>query len=468
MININLNSKLHGLIEQGKAAAIRTGKPILVSTVSAVERMDLPAFFAAHGDKYAGNRFFWSEPGGSLSFVGLGHVLTIEARDKQQRYAQIEREWNDVLKNAVGDAANPEHTGPLLFGGFSFDPVKAQTALWSEFSHSSFVVPQYMLTQNKEQAWLTTNMLVSPDVKVEEHFEMWEWPQCPPVQDCEQTKHSSFGQVKKEEFAPSEWMDTVEAATAAIRKGELEKVVLARQIGLKADASFSMQAILSKLLADQSNTYVFAIDRGEGCLVGATPERLIRRAGNELLTLSLAGSIARGGSTAEDDELGSFLMQDVKNLHEHALAVNMIRGAMQELCEHVEAPDKPILRKLKDIQHLATPISGYAREGVSLLQAVELLHPTPALGGMPREAAIEAIRELEDMDRGWYAAPIGWLNRQMDGEFVAAIRSALVNGNEAVLFAGCGIVGDSDPISEFHETALKFRPMLAALQAQVE
>src|SRR5690606_6226064 len=151
--------------------------------------------------------------------------------------------------------------------------------------------------------------------------------------------------------------------------------------------------------------------------------------------------------------------------HEHELAVQMIKSAMEELCVQVEAPPSPILRKLKDIQHLATPISGQAREGCSLMQAVGMLHPTPALGGMPREAAIEAIRELEDMDRGWYAAPIGWMDREMDGEFVAAIRSALIQGESAVLYAGCGIVGDSDPISEFNETSLKFRPMLTAMKA---
>src|SRR5690606_446759 len=154
-----------------------------------------------------------------------------------------------------------------------------------------------------------------------------------------------------------------------------------------------------------------------------------------------------------------------KNLHEHKLAVDMIKSAMQELCEQVEAPDAPIIRKLEDIQHLATPIRGVVKEGVTLLQAVEALHPTPALGGMPRESAIEAIRRLEHMDRGWYAAPIGWMNVSLEGEFAAAIRSALLVHEKAYLFAGCGIVGDSNPLSEYNETALKFRPMLKALQA---
>src|SRR5690606_11940306 len=128
----------------------------------------------------------------------------------------------------------------------------------------------------------------------------------------------------------------------------------------------------------------------------------------------------------------------------------------------------PLLHKLKDIQHLLTPIEGDARGDVSLFDVVEALHPTPALGGMPKTDALAMIRGMESMDRGWYAAPIGWIDWRMDGEFAAAIRSALLAGNEAVLFAGCGIVGDSDPDAELTETRLKFRPMLSALGALQE
>lgn len=461
---IKANSDLYVLMEQGKQKAIQIGKPVLVSCVTPTKATDLSAFFAYRQDRYAGDRFFWAEPEHNLSFVGLGSVLSIEPNRSHNRFAQVEREWTSLLENSLVDETAPRHTGPLLFGGFSFDPAKENSELWQDFSPARFVVPQYMLTKTEDGAWLTVNRLVQPSDQNNEVSDILD-DELASFEQADNAIPRRFpGKVEKEALQP-EWKEAVRRATSAIRSGEMEKVVLARQVRLKAEHSFHIADILDRLLAEQTNAYVFAVDRRDSCFIGATPERLVKRTGREFWTLSLAGSIARGRTPEEDERLGGFLMQDVKNLHEHDLAVKMIKGAMVEICEHVSAPDAPILHKLKDIQHLATPISGQARDDMSLLHAVEMLHPTPALGGMPREAAVAAIRELEEMDRGWYAAPIGWLDRRMDGEFVAGIRSALVRGQEAVLFAGCGVVADSDPVSEYNETSLKFRPMLKALQA---
>ncbi|HAQ08276.1 MAG TPA: isochorismate synthase, partial [Bacillus bacterium] len=152
-----------------------------------------------------------------------------------------------------------------------------------------------------------------------------------------------------------------------------------------------------------------------------------------------------------------------KNLIEHQYVVDMIKEAMRETCDEVILPDEPKLMKMKYIQHLYTPVVGKNREGTSLLHLVNRLHPTPALGGLPKKAAVEKIREVEQMDRGLYAAPIGWMDYQGNGEFAVAIRSGLIQGREASLFAGCGIVADSNAESEYTETSIKFRPMLTAL-----
>jgi len=462
VIYSTVKSKIYLLMERAKKKANAIGMPVLVSSVAAVENIDLPAFFATQKEKFSGSRFFWSEPDRALTFVGLGNVMHIASADVDRRYSGVERQWQDVLQHSLVEKQIPRHTGPLLFGGFSFDSYKAQSTIWQDFADHSFVTPQYMLTEHNEKTWLTMNRFVYPesmtisDEQTDEELD---------VEVLKDIEHAAAGRIRKEEFGTDKWMQSVKEAAQSIRDGQLQKVVLARNISLTAEREFDIADIVRRLLLEQSNTYVFAIDRGSSCFVGATPERLVKRAGNEFLTLSLAGSIARGATAEEDEQLGQFLIQDLKNLHEHELAVHMIMDTMEELCESVVAPSAPILRKLKDIQHLATPISGQAREGCSLLQAVGMLHPTPALGGMPREAAIEAIRTLEDMDRGWYAAPIGWIDCEMNGEFVAAIRSALIQGTSAVLYAGCGIVGDSDPVSEFHETSLKFRPMLNAMQA---
>jgi menaquinone-specific isochorismate synthase len=197
--------------------------------------------------------------------------------------------------------------------------------------------------------------------------------------------------------------------------------------------------------------------------IGATPERLVKKKENQVLSTCLAGSIKRGSTTYEDNVLGQQLLQDDKNLNEHNIVVKMIKEVFKDCCYDIEVPNDPALLKTKNIQHLYTPVKGLAKEGQTLLSLVEKLHPTPALGGFPQVKAIEKIRELEPMHRGWYAAPIGWLDYEDNGEFVVAIRSGLIEGNKAALFAGCGIVAESDPKSEYFETRIKLKPMLSAL-----
>lgn len=460
-----LSTNMYSIMEKGQRQARLFGKQVLVSSVFEIDKTDLPAFFSYKKRMYRGNRFFWSEPGRALTYVGLGSVFTLEANDPENRFQYVDSIWQELAASAVVEGKSSPYTGPILFGGFSFDPYRAQSEKWSDFAHTSFAVPKYMVTAHDGKFYLTSNRLVQADDAVLDDEELAQMlsdlQQLAPLQAEQDTDCPAM----KEEIAPSDWMEAVREAALSIREGQLEKVVLARSLMLQGKEAFSSESVLRSLLEEQLNTYVFAIDKENSCFIGATPERLIKHQQQQLLTLSLAGTIGRGGSPTEDEELASFLSNDVKNLHEHKLAVDMIKSAMQELCLQVDAPNAPIIRKLKDIQHLATPISGVIKQGVTLLQAVEALHPTPALGGMPREEAIEAIRRLEHMDRGWYAAPIGWMNTELEGEFAVAIRSALLLEAKAYLFAGCGIVGDSDPLSEYKETALKFRPMLQALRA---
>ncbi|MEM5598329.1 chorismate-binding protein [Niallia circulans] len=170
-----------------------------------------------------------------------------------------------------------------------------------------------------------------------------------------------------------------------------------------------------------------------------------------------------GKNKEEDDTFAQALLSDSKNREEHNYVVKMIKNAMEEVCSTVEMPSNPKILKMRDIQHLYTPVSGKVKETESLISFIRLLHPTPALGGFPREEALKVIREVEGLDRGMYGAPIGWLDYQGNGEFAVSIRSGLIDGNAATIIAGCGIVADSDPESEYVETAIKFKPMLTAL-----
>lgn len=181
------------------------------------------------------------------------------------------------------------------------------------------------------------------------------------------------------------------------------------------------------------------------------------------MSTCLAGSIKRGENQQEDDRLGKELLHDEKNLAEHDFVVKMIHDSFLSSCSDVKKPAGPQLYKTKSVQHLYTPITGHLKTSASLFDLIEKLHPTPALGGAPQQKAVEVIADIEPMTRGWYAAPIGWMDGRENGEFVVAIRSGLIEGKSARLFAGCGIVEDSDPQSEYEETQIKLKPMISAL-----
>jgi menaquinone-specific isochorismate synthase len=213
----------------------------------------------------------------------------------------------------------------------------------------------------------------------------------------------------------------------------------------------------------QHESFIFAFESNGDCFIGASPERLVKKQGDEVYSTCLAGSISRGKTEEEDHKLGQLLLTDQKNLIEHGFVVEMIKEALEESCEEIILPDQPQLMKIRDIQHLYTPVIGKCHKDASLLLLVERLHPTPALGGLPKEEAVVKIRQVEDLDRGFYAAPLGWVDYRKNGEFAVSIRSGLIQENEVSLFAGCGVVADSDSESEYLETSLKFKPMLRAL-----
>lgn len=267
-----------------------------------------------------------------------------------------------------------------------------------------------------------------------------------------------------DEMGPDRWKRLVSQATEEIRGSRLEKVVLARQIHIQAQETFSISNALRVFRQTQKGCFHFAVSRGRSCFLGATPERLVEVRDDWVRAACLASSIGRGRDIMEDKALGEYLLNDPKSRAEHAFVVRVLKDAFSQACHEVDIPDAPVLMKLKDIQHLYTPVSGRLKTGESILKLVSRLHPTPAVGGFPREAAVALIRDHEQLDRGWYAAPVGWMDEQGSGEFAVALRSGLLREREGWLFAGCGIVADSDPESEFEESCWKLRPMLNALE----
>jgi salicylate biosynthesis isochorismate synthase/menaquinone-specific isochorismate synthase len=262
---------------------------------------------------------------------------------------------------------------------------------------------------------------------------------------------------------PGDFEASVAAAVERIRGGTLQKVVLAREVLLRAPAAYDVAAVFGAMRELFPGCFCFCCGTPEGAFIGASPELLIRRSGASASTVALAGSARRSSDPAVDGHIGERLLQSPKDRSEHEIVVRRIVRRLRPYSVWVEAVPEPGLIKIANIQHLATPIHAQLSQPRSAVELAGLLHPTPAVGGEPWPAAGELIDELEGMDRGWYTGPVGWMDAAEDGEFCVGLRSALLRDREAHLFAGNGIVADSDPEAELAETEPKLGAMLPLL-----
>lgn len=453
-------------IKDAIECAKNENQPKLVSLVKKVRPIDPLIFYANGNDQFYKERFFWKDPNSYYTFVGLGYAHTICTNAAKERYFHIENEWKRFIKEGFykNNQIFPDGTGPLLFGGFSFDPNQYRENYWSDFPSSKFMIPTVLYTQVDKEGYLTMNMMVKGQDSVKKHLNYFEEVQ--KLVLCEEydgESHISPLLLEKEEIGVEKFKGNIERATTLIKQQAIEKVVLARQLKVKFNEDISTEYVLQRLLKEQPTSYTYILEGEHQHFIGASPERLVQKQGDYVFSTCLAGSIPRGKTRREDHELGEELLQDPKNLIEHDVVVHMIKEAMNSYCYEVEIPNTPSLYKTKHIQHLYTPVKGRIKEDVTLFSFIQKLHPTPALGGYPQQEALPIIRQLESFDRGWYAAPLGWMDINGNGEFIVGIRSAVIQQKEAVLFAGCGIVADSTPESEYEETRIKFNPMLSAL-----
>ncbi|WP_066057616.1 isochorismate synthase [Robertmurraya korlensis] len=464
MVTIQNTELKEGIIEAIERAR-KLSMPVLVSEVQRIHPIQPLSVFAAGRDQFVGERFFWKDPSDEVVMIGIGICKEIQSDQASGRFFHVEKQWQKLMNNSIMLMDEKQSaTGPVMFGGFSFDPLKEKTNRWAQFSHSLFHIPKYLVSVIKGEYFLTTNIICT----AEDDEALYEV--------IDQERKAILGGMEEEslpglanlstvtEVNPEGWKKRVSEVVELLKAGTMKKVVLARELRLQFEEQIPVEPVIMNLLEEQRESFVFAFESKGDCFIGASPERLVKKVKKDVYSTCLAGSIARGKSLKEDEELGNELLSDEKNLNEHQFVVDMIKEAMDKVCHEVRIPARPQLMKMKHIQHLYTPVVGVANEESSLLQLVNLLHPTPALGGLPRKEAVQSIRTMEDLDRGMYAAPIGWIDFDGNGEFAVAIRSGLLQGDEASLFAGCGIVKDSDVESEYHETNIKFRPMLSALR----
>ncbi len=412
-------------------------------------------------------RFFWEDPGGGFSFAGAGAAVELMAWGPE-RFDRIAKDAKELFAGAHVEGGDIPLSGPRLMGGFAFRSDFTPDNTWSIYSPAYFVLPHYQFVKSGDAMWLTINTQIPPD----------ESPASLTL-DLQAALQQKIAQLTAREWASLEgkqseilginypmsyrvWERMINDATDRIRAGALRKIVLARAAELRFKAPVKLLPILRHLAARYAGCYRFLFEpRPRYAFYGASPELLASVRGRQLDTMGLAGSAARGATAAADRRLGAELLASAKDGEEHAIVVEKMRDRLSQITESLTIGRLDLL-KLSNIQHINTPILGLLKRQAGILPVVEALHPTPALGGDPRAVALRLIRDLEPIPRGWYGAPVGWIDSNLEGQFAVAIRSAVAQEARAWVYAGGGIVADSEPRSEWEETELKFRPMLDA------
>ncbi len=461
-----LDSQARARLERSVEAAVRraraTGTPVLASVTTPLDASVDPSAVVAASRRPGEPWFCLEQPERAGSAIAaLGAVRTLEARGPD-RFRDVARRWRALVAGAVADEPGGcPGSGLVAVGGFAFAPHGCESPNWSAFEPASLVVPEVSLARRGGEVTFTLNLDVAPDDTVDgvlgrvPALRERLLPLLDPAPTGEYQVHSVM--------PPSHYEGAVEAAVARIRAGELEKVVLAREVQVQAPLDHDPAAVLGVLREAFGACYVFAVGRGDATFVAASPELLVRREGQRASTVALAGSIRRSADPAVDDHLGEQLLQSDKDREENAIVARRIVAALKPRSVWVTAAPDPAVVRILNIQHLARPIRAQLAEPIEAVELAGLLHPTPAVGGEPREVAERLIPTLEGLDRGWYAGPVGWTDATGDGEFCVALRSALLRGSTASCYAGSGIVRDSDPSAELAETEVKLEALLPVL-----
>jgi salicylate biosynthesis isochorismate synthase len=421
----------------------------------------------------AGERWFaFEQPDrGCAARAGLGEAVGLQAAGPD-RFAIVTERWRELAGAAIADADAAEHPaggGLIAMGGFAFAPDGGHSPHWEGFEPASLSVPEVLLVREQRRGAhsvrLTLAALASPDDMPEELLARLERrlqelrSSAPPLLDPAPTGRFQVASA----MPPEHYEGAVARATELIGAGELEKIVLAREVQVHAPRPHDPAAVFGVLREEFPSCFVFCVGRGDATLIAASPELLVRREGQRVSTLALAGSTRRSADPAVDAHLGEQLLRDESYREEHAIVARRIERTLRPHAVWVTAAPEPALVRIANIQHLATPIRAQLTAPIEALELVGLMHPTPAVGGEPLSSAGPLIPTLEGLDRGWYSGPVGWTDAAGDGEFCVALRCALLRGGVARCFAGNGIVRDSDPASELAETEVKLQALLPLL-----
>lgn len=464
--------RLRARLELALQRARRSGRPTL-ATLSVQIAQDVDPAAAAFASKRDGEPWFvFEQPDrGEAALAALGEATRLE-ESGPERFAGVAERWRELVAAAVADSpGDPDGGGPLAVGGFAFAPDGGGTRAWSGFAPASLVVPELALVRETRKGRRCVRMvltaLAAPDDTCEDllarlNGRLREMT----VRSLPLLDPAPAGRFHVASGMPPEHYEAAVARAAeTIAAGAIQKIVVAREVQVHAPAAYDPAAVFGVLREAFPSCFLFCVGRGEATLIAASPELLVRREGQRVSTMALAGSTRRSADPAVDAHLGERLLRDESYREEHAIVVRRIESVLNRHAIWVAAAPEPTLARIANIQHLATPIRAQLAAPMEAIELAGLMHPTPAVGGEPSGPALRLIPALEGLDRGWYTGPVGWTDAVGDGEFCVALRCALLRGNVARCYAGNGIVRESDPATELGETEIKLAALLPLLSS---
>lgn len=378
------------------------------------------------------NPFTWVRNGEGLVGWGVYAETTVKGAD---RFDVARKWWHEQLDTfEINNEVHGAGTGPVLFTSFAFD----------QQEESRLVIPKVLVGIKNQTTWITW-------IGDENQPKLLEKPVGGPLP-----------KVTWREGDINLWKDQVRNAVAVIQRDSLDKVVLAREIIADIDSPVDPRTVLRKLAKDYPGTWVYS----NSGLIGATPELLIRLNNSMVVSRVLAGTISKTGDDSKDLALAASLARSSKDLEEHEYAVRSVADALAPFCSSTNVPDAPFVLHLSNVMHLATDVTGAIKEGhkvIDIFSILSKLHPSAAVCGTPTNAAADLIKQLEGINRGRYAGPIGWIDARGDGEQGLALRCGYLKDREVHAYAGCGIVAGSDAEHEAAESQAKLLPIINAL-----
>jgi menaquinone-specific isochorismate synthase len=379
----------------------------------------------------------WVRSGDGL--VGFGEYKRFEVKG-EDRFLKAKNWWSEQLSEfSIQNNVHGSGTGPILFSSFSFDANET----------SVLIIPEVVLGHKNGKSWIT-----------------WIGNKGQPeITQISNSAISSEITWQKGSISDERWREQVTTAIAAIKNNQLEKVVLARDLTATSNTGIDIRNLLQRLEIEYPSTWLFFVDG----LIGATPELLVRLSKSLVTSRVLAGTIRKSGNEDRDLALAASLAKSSKDLEEHEYAVKSVADALAPFCSSTNVPESPFVLHLSNVMHLATDVTGVLNDSAKqadIFTLVEKLHPSAAVCGTPTDVAKKLITSLEEMNRGRYSGPVGWIDAHGDGEIAIALRCGQLSADHKSIriFAGCGIVAGSDPANEYAESQAKLMPMRTALE----